>query len=101
MAQKSPYHVITANRTDDGSVAYMRADKSWTSEITAAAVIENQDVVQEMLRAAEAQERLVCDAYAMNVVLGEGDPSPLSARELIRSQGPTTRLRRPDPTLSR
>jgi hypothetical protein len=97
MAQSKGFFVITANLTEDGSVAYLRPDRSWTPRLSEAGVIESPEVVQEMLQLAAQQERIVCDAYAMKVRPAEDGPLPLSARELIRSEGPTTRIRRPDP----
>ena len=41
-------------------------------------------------------QRQVCDPYAFKVEVRDGKIDPLSVRETIRSQGPTTPLRRPD-----
>jgi len=97
MAQRAALFVVTANLTDDGSVAYMKADKTWTPRLSEAAVLEGKGAVDEWLEVATTQERAVCDPYAMKVGLQDGRAVPLSARERIRSDGPTTRLRRPDP----
>ena len=100
MAKPASCFVITANLTEDGSVAYMKADQTWTAALGEAALIESKEVVQEMLRAAETQERIVCDPYAMKAERGDSGAVPLSARERIRNEGPTTRLRRADPTVA-
>jgi len=98
MADRSPtLFVVSASLTDDGSPTYMRADRSWSSKLSEAAAVDD-DTLKPMLEAALAQERNVCDPYAVKVQLDGGDPVALSAREEIRATGPTTRVRRPDPT---
>lgn len=98
MPKKATHQVITANFTDDGAVAYLRADRSWARTLAEAAVVDSPSVVEELLRVASVDERTVCDPYAMSVAVEDGKVRPLSARERIRRDGPTTRLRRPDPS---
>jgi hypothetical protein len=49
-----------------------------------------------MLEQAARQERVVCDPYFFDVRVQRELLEPLSARERIRAQGPSTRVRRPD-----
>ncbi|MDH5676453.1 MAG: DUF2849 domain-containing protein [Myxococcales bacterium] len=99
MAKFTPQFVVTGNLTDDGSVTYLKLDRGWTPRLDEAAVVESEGVGQELLQAARAEERQVCDPYLMKVRALGAVIEPLSARERIRAEGPTTRLRRPDPTL--
>lgn len=99
MAKKTPYLVVTASRTDDGAPVYFRAQsKDWSEQIAEASVVQGESVADELVAVARAQERAVCDPYPMYVDRAEGGAAvPVSARERIRSEGPTTPLRRPDP----
>jgi len=97
MPKQATHQVITASFTDDGAVAYLRADRSWARALSEAAVVDSPSVVEELLRVAAADERTVCDPYAVEVSVDGGQIAPLTARERIRRDGPTTRLRRPDP----
>jgi hypothetical protein len=50
----------------------------------------------QLLEQAAGQERVVCDPYFFEVRVQSEAIEPLSARELIRARGPSTRVRRPD-----
>ena len=98
MADKSPsLFVVSASLTDDGSPPYMRADGSWSPKLSEASAVDD-DALKPMLEAALTEERKVCDPYGVRVRLDGGTPVAVSAREEIRATGPTTRVRRPDPT---
>jgi len=96
---KSELFVVSASLTDDGSPAYMRADHTWSAKLADAAPAE-KTAVEPMLTVALTHERQVCDPYSVKVRLEGGTPVATSAREQIRATGPTTRVRRPDPTAS-
>jgi hypothetical protein len=97
MSEKNESQIITASTTESGAVTYFRADATWTSEIDEAAVLEPGPELDEMLRKAAAQEREVCDPYPMSVRVEGGKIEPVSVRERIRLQGPSTPVRRGDP----
>lgn len=93
--------VLTGNLTEDGSVAYMRRDRrrdrTWVTVLSEAEIIESTALLAERLNEAREQEQWICDPYAMSVRETGNEIEPCSTREQIRSQGPTTRIRRPDP----
>lgn len=96
MAKKLDTFVVTASLTDDGAPAYMTADKGWTRELSGAAVLDAGGA-EGLLAVALGQERQVCDPYTVAVAVDAGSAVAATARERIRAEGPTTRLRRPDP----
>jgi hypothetical protein len=91
--------VVTANFTADAAVGYMRTDKTFSLKVAEAAVFDTKDAADGFRKLALRYERIVSDPYLIEV-----SPTPqgldlLTARERIRSQGPTVRVRRPDPQL--
>ena len=93
---KGTHWVVTANRTADGSPVYLLSSGEWGVSLTEAKTTVSDDEKDALLTSASRQERVVCDAYAFRVVLDEGRALPTTARERIRSRGPTTPLRRAD-----
>jgi len=93
---KGTHYVISAAFPLDGAPAYLTSDGNWSRELSEALPLETPDARDENLRRAEAQEGDVCVPYSFMVRLEDGQVDPLSARETIRSNGPTTRVRRPD-----
>ena len=94
---KGTHHVISASLTSDGAPAYFQADGSWTRYLEHATPIESVQECAHLLQRAEAQEKLVCDPYSFMVRVEGGKIEALSAREQIRSGGPSVRVRRPNP----
>ncbi len=90
------HFVVTANTTDAGVPVYLRADRSWSSTLSDAHATADESERDDLLAFARSQEREVCDPYAFKVNLEGGAAVATTARERIRSQGPTTPLRRPD-----
>lgn len=88
--------MITGNRTDDGAVVYLAADGRWVTDLTDAHAIEGDEEVQTLIARAHTQERVVCDPYPISVAVEGDTPRGLSAREEIRSVGPSVSYRRPD-----
>ena len=80
--------VVTANRTDDGAVLYLRVDRTWTSQLAEAHLVEDETQRDALIAWGEQQQRDVCDPYAFEVKVVEGAIDPLSARERIRAAGP-------------
>ncbi|MBV1857364.1 MAG: DUF2849 domain-containing protein [Nannocystaceae bacterium] len=90
------HFVITANTTDAGVPVYLCADRTWSPALTDAHAVENEDARDDLLSHARTQEQDVCDPYAFKVNVEDGAAVATTTRERIRSQGPTTPLRRPD-----
>ena len=94
---KPTHFVVTAGYTDDGAVAYMRADGSWTGKLNEAAPWPSEAEADAKVAVAKKQERLVCDPYAFGVLIKDGGViDPMTAREAIRANGPTTPMRPAD-----
>jgi len=90
--------IVTANFTADGSVAYRRADGTWSSRFSdAEAFLSEAETTEIVKRAAQLEQRLVSDPYAIDVGFGPNGIFPNTARERIRAEGPTVPVRRQDP----
>lgn len=85
--------VVTANRTDDGAVRYLRVDRTWTSDLAEAYLCEDATERDALVAWAEGQQRDVCDPYFIRVARTESGLDPLSTRERIRAGGPVPVLR--------
>ena len=90
------HFVISASFTDSGAPAYLAANGEWSRDLQSALTIESEAERDERLARALEQERVVCDPYFFDVRLEGNVIDPISTRERIRAQGPTTRIRRPD-----
>jgi hypothetical protein len=90
------HFVITANTTDAGVPVYLRSDRTWSPALTDAHPVSDEGERDDLLSHAHTQEREVCDPYAFKVNVEDGAAVATTARERIRSLGPTTPLRRPD-----
>jgi hypothetical protein len=90
------HFVISASLTDTGAPTYLARGGEWTRDLQAALTVESEAERDALLEAALRQERLVCDPYFFDVRVQGTTIDPLSARERIRAEGPTTRIRRPD-----
>ena len=90
------HFVITANLTDDGAPVYLREDGTWSQDLRKALTTDDEARRDDLLAQAAQQERLVCDPYAFKVNVEDGHAVASTARERIRSEGPTTPLRRAD-----
>jgi hypothetical protein len=85
--------VLTANRTEDGSVVYLGVDRRWTRDLQEGCRLKADDQ-EAVLDWAKTQEREVCDPYVIDVVVDDGRLSPRTARERIRAEGPDATLAR-------
>jgi Protein of unknown function (DUF2849) len=98
MAAKKPLKwMVTANFTEDGAVAYLREDQSWSGKVAEVFVFETQEAAEAARRLALKLERIVSDPYVIEIAPEAGSLDLLTARERIRASGPSVRLRRPDP----
>lgn len=100
---KSPTHfIVTANFTADGSVAYRRADGSWSTQLADAGLFPDEAATAPIVAAVvRGEQRLISDPYPVDVHVGDQGIEATSARERIRATGPTIPLRRPDSGLGR
>jgi hypothetical protein len=85
--------IVSAAFTADGSVAYLTADGSFSPKVVEAQVYAQKQDAEAARKQAAQQEAVVTDPYVMQVAddLAGGAPAidVLTARERIRSQGPT------------
>ena len=82
--------VVTANRTWDGAVVYRTAAKSWSTELSEAAIVRNSDEAKALLTESVADDVGAVGAYIAPVQVGEdGKIEPGNLREQIRSTGLT------------
>jgi len=97
VAQKPTHFVVTGGRTDDAAPVYRTADGGWTVALSEAGFISSKEEAETLATQAGAREqRGVCDPYVFPVRVSAEGVDALSARERIRSTGPTVRIRRPD-----
>jgi hypothetical protein len=97
MAQRAATHlVLSAQFLGTGAPAYLTASGAWSGELQRAALFATDAGQGPLLEQAALQERVVCDPYLFEVRVRNEMIDPLSARERIRAQGPSTRIRRPD-----
>lgn len=94
----APTHsIVTANYTDDGGVAWRRADGTWSRQIAEAGLLDAPAATAAAASAKVSEQREISDPYVIEVHADGATIAPLTARERIRANGPTIRLRRPDP----
>ena len=80
--------ILTANDLLTGAVVYLSRDGSWTRDIAAARLLEDEARAGAALAAAEAMHGEIVAPFLAPV-----DPatlSPLATREMIRTHGPFT-----------
>ena len=89
-------YVITGNLTADGSVAYLRADATWAATLAEANAFENEEQAEAKLTEVKTAEGVITEPYVFTAERHDDAIKPVSAREILRAEGPSTRLRRPD-----
>ncbi len=93
----TPTHwIVTGNFTEDGAVAWRRADGTWSRTIADAGLVDESTAKAQAATAGTTEQRLICDPYGIEVAAVAGTIDPLTARQRIRANGPTIQLRRPD-----
>jgi hypothetical protein len=92
--------IVTANYTVDGAVGYFTAARAFSRQVSDAVVFETKDEAEEARKEAARAEAVVSDPYVMEVVVSDGKLDLLSARERIRSLGPTVPYGRHQPKSS-
>jgi hypothetical protein len=87
--------VVTGNFTDDGAVAWRRADGTWSRRIADAGLISDEPTAKTIAATALANEqREICEPYGIEVNVDGDTIDPLTARQRIRANGPTIPIRR-------
>jgi hypothetical protein len=85
--------MITANRTFDGAVIYRTAAKSWSTDLSDAAIVRNADEARALLAESVADDLGAVGAYIAHVEIRDGGKiNPGNLREYIRSRGITIDL---------
>jgi len=93
----TPTHwIVTGNFTEDGAVAWRRADGSWSRRIAEAGLVDAATAKLQSTTAIANEQREICDPYGIEVHVDGDTIDPLTARQRIRATGPTIQLRRPD-----
>jgi hypothetical protein len=99
MSDANELFVVTARKLADGSPVYVDASGSWTPRLQEAAPRPLADAEALAKDRTAHDQRNVADPYTFKVeVRPDGFIDALTARERIRSQGPTVPQRRPDAT---
>ncbi|MEP3276886.1 MAG: DUF2849 domain-containing protein [Stappiaceae bacterium] len=85
--------IITANRLVDGEVVWMGAGNLWVDTVGAAHVFADKDEVAGGLSRAElaVARQEVVEVYSLDVLLVDGEITPRTLKERIRTAGPTFR----------
>ena len=85
--------VVTANRTCDGIVIYRDAQRGWTDDLTAAAIVRTADEARALLAESSADDVDAIGPYIAPVIVkDDGAIEPGNLRERIRRQGVTIDL---------
>ena len=97
MAEADDSVVVTARFLTDGTPAYLKTDGTWSRSLQEAAVLAAEKGELEASTRAKTEQPIVADPYTFPVSVKDGGfIDALTARERIRSTGPTVRIRRPD-----
>lgn len=85
--------VLTASRLREGDVVYLTREGGWSPWLADAEVARDPAAAEELQRIGAGAERarLVVGPYLADVAEESAGVRPLSARERIRSLGPTVR----------
>ncbi|MFW8592678.1 DUF2849 domain-containing protein [Cribrihabitans neustonicus] len=81
--------VVTANDLLEGDVIYLKADNSWTRDMSEAELITDEADAQLRLLEAEQQALKIVGAYLADAKAGPNGPEPTHFREEFRRTGPS------------
>lgn len=85
--------VITANLTATGAPTYL-TERGWSQDLAQARLIHDPQQLEQLLAEAHTQQFTVCDPYSFPVREEAGRAVATTARERIRSSGPTVGVAR-------
>jgi hypothetical protein len=88
--------VITGSLTLAGSVAYLDANGEWAETIANAMTFPDSTAAEGRLDEVRKAESVITEPYIFPAEMDGAQLIPISAREKLRAEGPSTRLRRPD-----
>ena len=83
--------ILTANFTRDGAVGYYTADRTFSRQVIDVVVFPTKEEAEDALNTAKGREAEVADPYIREATDGPNGLDLMSARERIRSLGPTIR----------
>ncbi|MDG2303329.1 MAG: DUF2849 domain-containing protein [Candidatus Binatia bacterium] len=89
-------YVITGSLTDEGSVAYLRAGGTWATTLAEAHAFKSEQQAETKLAEVKVHESVITEPYIFAAERVGDAIKPVSAREILRAEGPSTRIRRPD-----
>ncbi len=81
--------VVAANDLLDGDAVWLTANDSWTRDMGAAELIEDEAIAEDRLIFANAQADRVVGAYLVDAEATEFGPAPVHFREAFRTRGPS------------
>ncbi len=87
MAATHIQHIVSASWLADGSVAYLRADRSWSPRFEDAARFDDVAARDEAHAFAKGDESRVCNAHVFEVGALPDGTLALTARERLRRDG--------------
>ncbi|MFT3928164.1 MAG: DUF2849 domain-containing protein [Myxococcales bacterium] len=96
MADTNELVVVTAHWLADGAPVYLTAQGTWSRALQEAEVFATEKGEAEAATRGKTEQPIVADPYTFKIEKKDGFIDALSARERIRSTGPTVRVRRPD-----
>jgi hypothetical protein len=92
--------IVTANYTVDGAVGYFTAARAFSRQVSDAVIFATKDEAETARQEALRAEAVVSDPYLIEVVESDGKVDLMTARERIRSLGPTVAYGRFQPKSS-
>ena len=90
--------LITGSLTLKGTVVYLDEAGNWVEKLENAVVFASEAAGEDRLSKVKASEAVITEPYTFVAERVAGQLVPTSAREKLRAEGPSTRLRRPDGT---
>ena len=82
---------LTANRLSEGDVVFW-ANGQWVEQFADAELFTDEAPAEAAVAAAKSQNRVVVDAYLIDVTRSDQVVAPVSYRERLRALGPTNEL---------
>ena len=82
---------LTANRLGEGDVVFW-AGGQWVEQFAEAELFTEEAPAEAAVALAKAQNRVVVDAYLIDVTRSDQGVAPVSYRERLRALGPTNEL---------
>lgn len=81
--------VVAANDLFEGDAVWLRADDSWTRQMSEAELIEDEAIADDRLLYAVGQPHVVVGPYLVDAKATLDGPAPVHFREAFRTRGPS------------